>query len=184
VGAFDVRNYSSYDEISGAPPAGHSERSEEPYLMGFNGAGAGIRRDLFERIGYYPEEFFLYFNEQDVAFKVWDSGHKITLFADCVVYHKFSPKNRVSARAPFYYTRNMFWLVWKHYPLAECAWLTLFFIYRCIFHSFEQQTFVYLKAMLSAFANIEKPLAKRKPVAENVWRNMRVSFVGSFTSYK
>lgn len=193
VVAFDVRNYFHYDEV--VKNENKENRSDEAttspniqpqidYLMGFNGAGAGIRRELFERIGYYPEEFFLYFNEQDTAFRVWNSGYKIALFTDCVAYHKFSPKNRVSARAPFYHTRNMFWLVWKHYPASECVRLTILLIYKCIYHSFEQRTFVYLRAMFHAFANIRKPLTKRKPVTETIWKNMRVSFVNSFTEYK
>jgi len=184
VAAFDVRNYFKYMS-QGAPPAPMAPPAPVPgYLMGFNGAGAGIRRELFERIGYYPEEFFLYFNEQDTAFRVWDCGYKIASFTDCVAYHKFSPKNRTSARTPFYYTRNMFWLVWKHYPLAECVRLTMLFIYWCIYYSFEQHTFIYLKSMLNAFFNIKKPIAKRRPVSENVWRNMRVSFIVSFTGYR
>ena len=210
VVAFDVRNYFSYDGIVKAEADKEtslkhlqmtspkhlqmtspkhlqmtsSKHLQPDYLMGFNGAGAGIRRKLFERIGYYPEEFFLYLNEQDTSFRVWNSGYKITLFTDCIAYHKFSPKNRTSTRMPFYYTRNMFWLVWKHYPLPECVRLTVLFIYWCIYYSLEQRTCIYLQAMLNAFININKAIAKRNPVSENIRKNMRVSFIDSFTGYR
>ena len=64
--AFDVRNYDHYDEIKNELE--DTDETEEvkavasDYLMSFNGAGVGIRKDLFKKIGYYPEEFFLYYN--------------------------------------------------------------------------------------------------------------------------
>ena len=117
VVAFDVRNFYNYDEVKKveADKADLAQKETaavaENYLMAFNGAGAGVRRDLLERVGFYPEEFFLYWNEQDTAFRVLDQGYKVRFFSDVVAYHKYSPKNRSSWRAPFYYTRNSFWLI-------------------------------------------------------------------------
>ncbi|ALA70061.1 glycosyl transferase [Geobacillus stearothermophilus 10] len=186
--AFDVRNYYHYDEIKN-----ELEDTDETvgvkavasdYLMSFNGAGVGIRKDLFKKIGYYPEEFFLYHNEMDCAFKIWDAGYRIEFYSNIVSYHKYSPKNRASWRAPFYYTRNAFWLVWKHYPMDMALNTTLRLIYNCLYYSIEQKTTVYLKAMWSAFREAYKLKGKRKAVDRAIAQKLRVPFNLSFTFYR
>ncbi|RXT04466.1 glycosyltransferase family 2 protein [Ammoniphilus sp. CFH 90114] len=183
VVAFDVRNYYNYDEIKNeqeiAAPAASSS-----YLMSFNGAGAGVRKQVFKRVGYYPEEFFLYNNELDSAFRILDSGYKIEFFSDIIAYHKFSPTNRASWRAPFYYTRNAFWLIWKNYPLDMAVKQTLNLIYDCFYYSMEQKTMVYIKAMCSAFFHADKLKEKRKPVSRHIAENLRVPFNLSFTFFR
>ena len=152
--------------------------------MSFNGAGAWVRADVFRRVGYYPEEFFLYNNELDTAFRVWDAGYTIRSFPDIVGYHKHSPINRNSWRAPFFYTRNAFWVVWKNYPIRPAFRVTLELIFRCFYHSLEQRTWIYLKAMWSAFARIGQLMGKRKPVHPDIVRRLRVPVNINFTFYR
>lgn len=182
--AFDVRNFYKYDDIKKANNEDKNQVEERDYLMSFNGAGAGIRKDLFEKAGFYPEEFFLYFNEPDVAIKVLDLGYKIKYFSDIVSYHKFSPKNRASWRAPFYYTRNAFWFAWKNYPIKLALRTTIKLSYNCFYYSFEQKTNIYLKAMVSAFKDINQIKGKRKPVRPKIAENLRIPFYLSFTFYR
>ncbi len=184
--AFDVRNFFKYDEVATltVDEEADNEAVSQKYLMGFNGAGAGIRRDLLEECGFYPEEFFLYWNEADLAFRVLNRDMKVIFFSDVVSYHKYSPKNRSSERAPFFYCRNMFWLLWKNYPLGYALKKTAHLIYLCYYYSIEQGTLVYLKAMLNAFANIKIPMAKRNPVKDEIWKNLRIPFETSFTFFR
>ena len=187
VVAFDVRNFYNYDDVKDIEQ--ERNRSDtaavaENYLMSFNGAGVGIRKDLFKQVGYYPEEFFLYWNEQDSAFRILNAGYKIKFFSDVISYHKYSPKNRSSWRAPFYYTRNAFWLVWKNYPLDMVVKLTMRMIYDCFYHTMEQKTWVYLKAMFSAFWGIGRLRGKRKAVDPNIAKNLRIPLYIAFTFYR
>lgn len=184
--AFDVRNYYSYDKVSKEMVEENKESAAESndYLMAFNGAGAGVRRDIFEKIGFYPEEFFLYWNEQDTAFRMLDNGYQIKFFSDIVSYHKYSPQNRKSWRAPFYYSRNGFWLLWKNYPSCYATKKTLQLIYMTFYYSMEQKSFVYIKGMLHAFWFMEKATKKRKVVKDEVWKNLRIPFETSFTFFR
>lgn len=185
IAAFDVRNYYNYDEIVNTNIENNENHSvTSNYLMGFNGAGAGMRKNLFEKIGFYPEEFFLYWNEQDTAFKVLNSGYKIQFFPDLVSYHKYSPKNRNSLRAPFYYSRNAFWLIWKNYPIDLVIKLTFKLIYMVLYYSFEQKTTIYIKGLIDAFKNCKLPLNKRKPIKRNICENIRIPFETSFTFFR
>lgn len=185
VVAFDVRNFYHYDELhTSESTEKHTSASSNQYIMSFNGAGVGIRADVFREVGYYPAEFFLYNNEMDTSFRIWDKGYKIEFFSDIVAYHKYSPVNRASWRAPFYYTRNAFWLVWKHYPLEKCLWTTIKLIYLCSYSSFEQRTMIYMKAMLDAFKNIDKIKGKRSPVKKEIAEGLRIPFHTFFTFYR
>ena len=189
VVAFDVRNFYNYDEVKKTEAdEGDSVQKEtaavaENYLMAFNGAGAGVRRDLLERVGFYPEEFFLYWNEQDTAFRILDQGYKVQFFSDVVAYHKYSPKNRSSWRAPFYYTRNSFWLIWKNYPLPMALILTIRQIHYCLYYTLEQKTVIYLKGMAAAFAGFNRLKGRRKPVGSDIACNLRIPFNSPFTFF-
>jgi GT2 family glycosyltransferase len=191
VVAFDVRNLSTHSEADAdADPAPDADADvgtaaeAKGYVLAFNGAGAGIRRDLFERIGYYPGEFFLYWNEQDTAFRVLKAGWRIRFFTDVVAYHKYAPANRASWRAPYYYTRNAFWLIWKNYPFAMAMTRTLLLVYKCIYHAMEQKTPIYMRAMMAAFRDSGALQGKRAPVSRSIARALRIPFDLAFTYYR
>ncbi|QNK58372.1 glycosyltransferase family 2 protein [Paenibacillus sp. PAMC21692] len=184
--AFDVRNFYHYDDVSaiqedhGASTAAVSRQ----YYMGFNGAGVGVRKSVLQESGYYPEEFFLYNNEMDTAFRIWNADYRIEFHSDVVSYHKYSPVNRLSWRAPFFYTRNAFWLLWKNYSIDKALVTTIKLIYMCFYNSMDQRTWIYIKALFMAFIEIDRIKGKRDPVKREVASNLRVPFDIFFTFYR
>lgn len=185
VVAFDIRNFYSYDEIKNEQIETKSAIAKSnQYIQSFTGAGAGVRRELFKKIGYYPEEFFLYMNEMDCALRIWDEGCRIEFFADIVAYHKYSPMNRASWRAPFYYTRNSFWLVWKNYPTDLAIKETMKLVYNCFYYSLEQKTTIYVKALWAAVKDIHLLKGRRKVVRRDIAENLRVPLEVPFTMYR
>ena len=182
VCAFDVRNADDYDQV-----AHHSNSiTETPssYSTGFNGAGAAIRKEVFQEVGFYPGEFFLYMNEADCSLRIRDLGYEIRFFPDLVAYHKMAAKNRESWRAPFYYTRNSFWLVWKNYPTARALKDSLTLSFMCFYHCMEQRTLIYIRAMISAFWHLAQLSDKRHPVKPKVAEEMRIPLHLCFTFYR
>jgi GT2 family glycosyltransferase len=83
--------------------------------MAFVGCGFAIRRDLFEAIGWYPEDFFLYQNEMEVAIQVRRQGFGIHYDPRCRVVHREAAKGRTSWRRVYYPTRNTIWLIRRHF---------------------------------------------------------------------
>jgi GT2 family glycosyltransferase len=51
------------------------------------GAFSIIRRDLLERIGYFDERFFLYYEEVDLCRRIKAAGYQIWYWPDVVVVH-------------------------------------------------------------------------------------------------
>ena len=79
VCAFDVRNADDYDQVAKA--SNSASISQSSYSTGFNGAGAGVRKDIFKKVGFYPGEFFLYMNEADCSLRIpWILRYEIRFF--------------------------------------------------------------------------------------------------------
>jgi len=192
VVAFDVRNYYDYrktnidinlnciktsqtNEIT-------QKKSVARYQMAFNGAGVGIRKKCIEEVGGYPEEFFLYWNEQDLAIRILNAGYRIQWFSEIIAFHKYSPTNRESQRAPFYYTRNLFWLIWKYFPLSILLKDTLQLLFYSLYYTFEQKSMVYLKALFNALFRIG--YINRQPVKKSVIANIRLTYRLAFIYFK
>ncbi|MCP4151553.1 MAG: glycosyltransferase family 2 protein, partial [bacterium] len=163
VVAFDVRNYEKYDEMATTPPLPPNSdlKDKKKYLMGFNGAGGGIRKSSLDKVGGYAEEFFLYWNETDLAIRVLNEGFSIVEFPDIISYHKYSPINRDSARGPYYYTRNLYWVIWKYFPLRKICSITPRLFFYSFYYGMEQGTWVYLKATFNAIFCSRKIWKKR-----------------------
>lgn len=84
--------------------------------MAFVGCGFAIRRDLFAQTGWYPENFFLYQNELEVAIQVRKRGFRIRYDPACRVVHREAPGNRHSWRRVYFPTRNTIWLIRRYFP--------------------------------------------------------------------
>jgi GT2 family glycosyltransferase len=91
----------------------------------FIGCGFAIRRELFERIEWYPGNFFIYQNEIDVSFKVRQEGFEIVYHPLCRVIHRGVPSTRPGWRCVYYPTRNTIWLIKKYYPQPIAAYMLI-----------------------------------------------------------
>lgn len=89
----------------------------------FIGCGFIIRSDLFKSINWYPEGFFLYQNEVDVAFRARQKGYRIYYAPDCVVTHRGIPNQRPGWRRVYYPTRNTIWLIQRYYPQPQASYM-------------------------------------------------------------
>ena len=61
----------------------------------FIGTGHAIRREVFEKTGLYPEDFFYGMEELDLSFRALDVNYKIFYFPQVVVFHKKAPEGRL-----------------------------------------------------------------------------------------
>ncbi len=182
--AFDVRSFDHYDRESAREEQLSLETAPPAYLLGFNGAGAGVRKEVLEQVGGYPEEFFLYWNEQDLAMRILASGRRIAYSAAIVAYHRHAPKNRDSRRGPFFYTRNLFWIFWKHLPWPELIRRSLRLGLLCCYHSLAQLTTVYLQALVAALVRAPGVFRRRRPLKPELARRLRIPMGLSFILFR
>ena len=76
-----------------------------------------MRRDLFEQIGGWPDEFFYAHEGIDLVWRVWDEGYTPWYAADLVAHHPVIDP----ARHDVYYrlnARNRVWLARRNLPVV------------------------------------------------------------------
>src|SRR5690606_5233240 len=84
----------------------------------FIGAAHLMRSELFQKTGYYPENFFYGMEEYDLSYRVLDAGYTLGYDNSVLVWHKESPLGR----QPNYKKVQMQWVnksivAWRYLPL-------------------------------------------------------------------
>lgn len=111
----------------------HGEIRQVKWLMG---AALFVRREVFEKIGFFDENFFLYYEDTDFCKRASQVGFKIIYFPEVKVWHregqstKFLPtfeKGLIAYKSLFYFYR-------KHYGrIAEVLLRTMVFLTSLIY---------------------------------------------------
>jgi len=70
--------------------AGRDTFSAECELPGISGAAFAIRREDFDSIGGFDEDFFLYMEDTDLSWRLRKAGMALRLVPDAVVRHSYS----------------------------------------------------------------------------------------------
>jgi GT2 family glycosyltransferase len=52
------------------------------------GASMVIRRDVFLDLGGFDEEYFAYYEDVDLGWRLWSAGHQVLLVPDAVTFHR------------------------------------------------------------------------------------------------
>lgn len=141
------------------------------HSIAFVGCGFAIRRDLFERVGWYPAEFFLYQNEIEVAIQVLRLGYTIDYCPDCRVVHREAPTGRPSWRRVYYPTRNTIWLIRRYFSGWQGAYMIFSRLCFGFIRAFQSQQWGwYYKAVHEAFST---PVT-RDVLPHELYRQLRI----------
>jgi hypothetical protein len=75
-------------------------------ILSAKSAASIIRRDLFERIRGFDEDYYMYLEETDLSWRVWLAGYRVVFIPGAVVYHAFNtPKKDFKKYYPSYIVR-------------------------------------------------------------------------------
>jgi len=53
------------------------------------GAAMLVKKDAFEKVGGFDNDYFAYFEDVDLCWRMWLQGYKVVLVPTSVVYHKY-----------------------------------------------------------------------------------------------
>jgi len=124
------------------------------------GAAIAVPSNLFSRLGRFDEDFFLYYEETDLCWRIWLSGHRVLYVPDSVVFHVRAGTTRSPdrARAVDMYTMarvNRFRMILKNY---EAKYLLAFMPVILLNHFKDMLLLIVLGAHYSAvLATLEVP---------------------------
>jgi GT2 family glycosyltransferase len=146
-------------------PAGDAPGSRD--VFGVCGAAFLIRRDLFESIGGFDEDFFMVYEDVDLSFRARLRGARCVYAADAVVHHAGSATiGRATAGAVFYGQRNLEWTWFKNLP-ARLLWRSVFAhmaydLAGAIGYARERRLGAWCRAKWAALAGLPRMLRKRR----------------------
>lgn len=106
-------------------PASHFPNEEEALFP--SGSAALYRRELFDELGGFDEDFFLYCEDSDLGLRARWAGWSCRYVPEAQVEHRYSHSaGRVSRLKAYLVERNRLRLVVKNFP-ARMLWKVPFF---------------------------------------------------------
>lgn len=101
---------------------GHAKRDlsiPPSYVISANGASPVFRREIFDALGGFDEDFFAYHEECDFFFRALKKGWKCVYLPDALIFHfrAYSFKKR-TAFSYYHFERSRWIFLLKNYPLC------------------------------------------------------------------
>lgn len=116
---------SGFDLFGCSIPTKPGENIDVPFAVG---TFFFVDRELFQKLGGFDEEFFLYGEEMDLSWRSWIAGEWIALVSSARIHHQAASageravENRTSETKRFYANRNQLLTILKN---ARCLLLVL-----------------------------------------------------------
>ncbi|MGB9613004.1 MAG: glycosyltransferase family 2 protein [Candidatus Margulisiibacteriota bacterium] len=75
-----------------------------------------VRKSAIEEVGMMDENFFLYFDDVDWCYRMWEKGWQVAYVAEAAMIHKHArtSANRLFNRATYEHLKSLFRFVRKH----------------------------------------------------------------------
>lgn len=102
----------------GVDEVDHGQYDEKINIEGITGACFIVRREVFESVGSFNENFFLYYEDADLSLRIREAGFKIIFAPQSIVYHKNagSTGGSGSKLQDYFITRNRLYFGMKYAP--------------------------------------------------------------------
>lgn len=136
------------------------------------GAAAVYPKAAFDHIGGFDEDFFAFYEDVDLGFRMRLAGYECIYLPTAIVHHVGSgstgPRSKLAA---YYNQRNMIWAFiknmpgWRFYVLLPFHILTNFLL--IVNAAFHGQGGIYFKAKVGAVRGLKSILGKRADVQIN-----------------
>lgn len=96
---------------------------ESKYCDYASGCCLLIPRKVYEAVGDWAEEYFMYYEDMDYSLRVNNGGFKIFYEKDAVVYHKVGRSSGRGSKLRIYYNvRNRFYVI-KKFNFSRACWI-------------------------------------------------------------
>ena len=99
------------------------------FTHGAHGCAMMVKREVIEKVGMFPEKFFIYYEEWDWSTRILKAGYKIYYQAQGLIYHKESvTMGKQSPVKVYYHTRNRILYMRRNNNKAQLLAFITFFV--------------------------------------------------------
>jgi GT2 family glycosyltransferase len=101
------------------------------YTHGAHGCAMMVKREVIDKVGMFPEKFFIYYEEWDWSARIIKAGYKIFYQPTGLIFHKESiTMGKQSALKVYYHTRNRILFMRRNTNgLQFLAFMTFFMLF-------------------------------------------------------
>lgn len=136
------------------------------------GAAMAVRRGILNKVGLFDPNYFIYFEDADLCWRVWLSGHRVVSVPTSIVFHVVrGTMKRQPVRTTFLSCKNNITTLLKNYELRNVAkYLPANLMFICVVATFRllkgeiNMALAYLKAILWNLLNLNHIWAERLKV--------------------
>lgn len=163
--------------------------NSEEFVFGVTGGAALFNRGVFISVGFFDEDYFMYYEEVDWAFRAQFLGYKSIYCPGAIVYHKHKMSSKKRPQFVEYWQfRNMTQTIIKDFPteiiLRDWRWLKIMLVhFNTIFYQL-RSGFIWppFAADIWIILHLPKILKKRRQVQS--MRKVSVNYIESFLEKK
>ncbi len=157
---------------------GYNERDtgqygEPRYIFGASGCASVYRKEFFENVGYFDEDFFAYLEDIDISFRANLMGYKCLYVPDAVVYHVGSATtgSQYNDFTIFHLAQNTINVVTKNYInkllIKSIPSVIIYILALQFFFLFKGGGIAFFKGLISGLQMNKKMRIKRKKIQED-----------------
>lgn len=100
------------------------------FTHGAHGCAMLVKKEVVEKVGMFPEKFFIYYDELDLSARVLRGGYKILFVGTAEIYHKESmTMGKKSPRKTYFMTRNRIMYMRRNSNFFQYICFLLFFTF-------------------------------------------------------
>lgn len=150
-------------------------------ILSAKSAASIIRKELFDRIGGFDEDFYMYLEETDLSWRVWLAGYRVVFVPGAIVYHAFNTARKSFKKyyskyiVRFYGCRNYISTLIKNLeianlvrilPLHILSWLAIALLF--LFKGSISDSFYILCGISWNILNLDTLIKKRRFINKNI----------------
>ncbi len=89
-----------------------------------SGAALFIRKQVYEQLGGFDEQFFMYCEDMDLCYRAWQAGCKVVYYPEAVIYHAIGRSTDLVANKMIRtFHQSMYRYYKKHYAKQTPFWM-------------------------------------------------------------
>jgi GT2 family glycosyltransferase len=116
----DALNWSGRAYNIGKHKHDSKEFSDYTYTFGACAGAAVYRKEMFENVGYFDEDFFMYLEDVDLSFRAQNAGHRCVAVPKANVFHVGGASSSKNFGFIFkYINKNRWHMMYKNYPTSR-----------------------------------------------------------------
>lgn len=153
-------------------------------------AGAALyRKEMLDEIGLFDEDFFLYMEDVDLAFRAKLAGWKCVYVPEAVVYHHHGGTAGFGSDLAVYYgNRNVIWYAVKGFPtgllLTSLPWIVGRNLAVIPYYALRGQGMTILRSKMDALRGLPMMLKKRKSIVRRVPEQEIERYINTWANIK